>query len=148
MTKVHFFPVLEAEEISKQILYEEMAQNGALRSQVLNLYKRLLRLSRTWESQIPSETKVERNYIAEETQNLFKANKNIQEPNEILEHVREAEARLTMAVHYRNPYPRPVNLPPKSYSKREGKKIGRAIEKKQKMSKPIYVKSIDDSVKK
>ena len=60
--------------------------------------------------------------------------------------LREAEARLTMAEHYRNPYPRPVNLPPRSYTKKEGKATGKAIKKLNELSKPIYVKSIDDSV--
>ncbi len=52
-----------------------------------------------------------------------------------------------MAEHYRNPYPRPVNLPPGSYTLREGKKLGKAIDKKNKLSKPVYVKSIDDTSK-
>ena len=40
---------------------------------------------------------------------------------------------------------RPVNLPPKSYAKREGRKLGRAIDKLNQASKPIYVRSIDDT---
>ena len=76
---------------------------------------------------------------------LFKANKNLTKPHEISESLREGEARLAMATHYRNPYPRPVNLPPRSYAKREGKKLGRAIDKLNQISKPIYVRSIDDS---
>ena len=50
--------------------------------------------------------------------------------------------------HFRNPYPRPVNLPPGSYTKKEGKKTGTRIERLNEMSKPIYVKSIDESVNK
>ena len=49
--------------------------------------------------------------------------------------------------NFRNPYPRPVNLPPGSYTKKEGKKTGTRIERLNEMSKPIYVKSIDESVK-
>ena len=49
--------------------------------------------------------------------------------------------------YFRNPYPRPVNLPPGSYTKKEGKKTGTRIERLNEMSKPIYVKSIDESVK-
>ena len=57
---------------------------------------------------------------------------------------REGEARLEMALHYRNPHPRPVNLPPKSYTKKEGKKsVGRAQEQLRRQSRPVYVKSID-----
>jgi len=94
---------------------------------------------------VPSQTGIEKNYIIEETRKLFKANKNLTKPHEINEALREAEARLAMAQHYRNPYPRPVNLPPKSYAKREGRKLGRAIDKLNQASKPIYVRSIDDT---
>ncbi len=121
---------------------------GSVRSSVLSLYKKCLRLSQTWQATNPSQTIVERNYIKEETVRLFRGNKSISDPAEIAERVREAEARLTMAEHYRNPYPRPVNLPPGSYSLREGKKLGKAIEKRNRLSKPVYVKSIDDTVKK
>jgi len=106
-----------------------------------------LRLPKTWIAKEPSQTEVERNYIVEETRRLFKANKNLKTTHEISEALREAEARLAMAQHYRNPYPRPVNLPPRSFAKREGRKVGRAIEKLNEMSKPIYVRSIDDSKK-
>jgi len=114
-------------------------------SNVLSMYRRLMRLSRTWEAVEPVNTKTERNYIADETQRLFRVNRSAGEKT-ALEHVREAEARLAMATHYRNPYPRPVNLPPKSYSNKEGKKAGKAIDKLNKASKPIYIKSIDDKV--
>ena len=87
------------------------------------MYRRLMRLSRTWEAVEPVNTKTERNYIADETQRLFRVNISAGE-TAAAEHVREAEARLAMATHYRNPYPRPVNLPPKSYSNKEGKKAG------------------------
>ena len=40
-----------------------------------------------------------------------------------------------------------MNLPPGSYTKKEGKKTGTRIERLNEMSKPIYVKSIDESVK-
>ena len=121
---------------------------GPVRSNVLSLYKKCLRLSQSWQATNPSQTIVEKNYIKDETVRLFRGNKSITDQAEIAERVREAEARLTMAEHYRNPYPRPVNLPPGSYSLREGKKLGKAIEKRNKLSKPVYVKSIDDTVKK
>ena len=120
---------------------------GSLRPSVLAMYKRLLRLSQTWQAKVPSETQVERNYIAEETRRLFKTNKNLQiSENEVAERLREAEARLTMAEHYRNPYPRPVNMPQGTYTRREGKKVGKAIDRQTKLSKPIYIKSIDDTM--
>ena len=109
------------------------------------MYRRLMRLSRTWQAIDPVNTKTERNYIADETQRLFRLNRDAGE-TAAAEHVREAEARLAMALHYRNPYPRPVNLPKSSYSTREGKKAGKAIERLNKASKPIYIKSIDDKI--
>ena len=51
-----------------------------------------------------------------------------------------------MAEHYGNPYPRPVNLPKTSFSKREGKKVGKAIQKMNEMSRPVYLRSSDDAV--
>jgi len=119
---------------------------SALRPQVLSMYRRLMRLSRTWTAKFDDQTVVERDYIKDETRRLFKANQSLTNPNDISDRLREAEARLTMAEHYRIPYPRPVNLPPRSYTKREGKTTGKAIKKLNELSKPIYVKSIDDSV--
>jgi len=121
------------------------AQPVHIRYHVLKIYKTFIRLSQTWTSSVPSQTGIEKNYIIEETRKLFKANKNLTKPHEINEALREAEARLAMAQHYRNPYPRPVNLPPKSFAKREGRKLGRAIDKLNQASKPIYVRSIDDT---
>ncbi|XP_059091890.1 LYR motif containing protein 1-like [Tigriopus californicus] len=120
----------------------------ALRSQVIQLYRQLLRLGYQWQAQSPSNTPTERQYILSETQRLFRANQSLTNPQLISEHIREAEARATMAVHYRNPYPRPVNVPPRSYSKQVGKRAGKAIQKQSELSKPIYVKSIDDTVPK
>lgn len=45
-----------------------------------------------------------------------------------------------MAEHYRNPYPRPVNLPKRSFSKMEGKKVGKAIQKMNEQSRPVYIR--------
>lgn len=120
----------------------------ALRSQVLQLYRQLLRLGYQWQAQTPSNTPTERQYIISETRRLFRANQSVTDPRLISEHIREAEARATMASHYRNPYPRPVNVPPRSYSKQMGKRAGKAIQKQSELSKPIYVKSIDNTVPK
>lgn len=37
---------------------------------------------------------------------LFRQNRQLQDPQEIQLRLTEAEARLTMAEHYKNPYPR------------------------------------------
>lgn len=116
-----------------------------LKFQVVRIYKTLIRLSQNWTSVNPSLTEVEKNYIKDETRRLFRANKNLENKHDINEALREAEARLAMAEHYRNPYPRPVNLPPRSFAKREGKRVGKTIEKLNQISKPIYVRSIDET---
>ena len=119
-----------------------------LRSQVLRLYSRIFRLARDWRATDPNETRVEQDYIKEEARELFRKNMNLNDEDQIKLHIIEAEARLTMAEHYGNPYPRPVNLPKTSYSKREGKKVGKAIQKKNEMSRPVYLRSSDDAVHK
>ena len=119
-----------------------------LRSQVLRLYSRIFRLARDWRATDPNETRVEQDYIKEEARELFRKNMNLNDEDQIKLHIIEAEARLTMAEHYGNPYPRPVNLPKTSYSKREGKKVGKAIQKKNEMSRPVYLRSSDDAVQK
>jgi len=123
------------------------ATPSPLRGQVLRLYARIFRIARRWEAQDRNETKVERGYIVEEARTLFRENKELEDEQEIRLRMMEAEARLTMAEHYGNPYPRPVNLPKTSYSKREGKKVGKAIQKMNEISRPVYIRSTDDAIK-
>ncbi|XP_023337009.1 LYR motif-containing protein 1 isoform X2 [Eurytemora carolleeae] len=118
----------------------------ALRLKVLSLYSRVLRLSRSWVATNPVETGVEREYIESEAKLLFRKNAGLINELEIKERIREAEARVTMAEHYKNPYPRPVNLPKRSYSKQEGKRVGKAIQKMNEQSRPVYIRSTDDAV--
>ena len=119
-----------------------------LRTEVLRLYTRILRVARKWQAQDPNETKVERQYLQDEAKSLFRKNKTLKNVSDIKQSLVEAEARLTMAEHYGNPYPRPVNLPKTSFTKREGKKVGKAIQKMNEMSRPVYIRSTDDAVKK
>jgi len=119
-----------------------------LRTQVIRLYTRILKVGRGWQAQDINETKVERQYIQDEAKFLFRKNKNLTNSSDIKQSLVEAEARLTMAEHYGNPYPRPVNLPKTSFSKREGKKVGKAIQKMNELSRPVYIRSSDDAVKK
>ena len=117
-----------------------------MRTEVLRLYSRIFRVARVWRAQDRNETKVEQNYMKEEARVLFRRNQNLTDPDQIKLHIIEAEARLTMAEHYGNPYPRPVNLPKTSFSKREGKKVGKAIQKMNELSRPVYLRSSDDAV--
>jgi len=121
---------------------------SSLRGEVVRLYKEILRLSRRWEATDIRETKVERNYIRDEARLLFRQNAGLTCDTDIRERVAEAETRLTMATHYGNPYPRPVNIPKYSFSKREGKKVGKAVQKMNDMSRPVYLKSMDEVVRK
>ena len=117
-----------------------------MRTEVLRLYSRIFRVARVWRAQDRNETKVEQNYMKEEARVLFRRNQNLTDQDQIKLHIIEAEARLTMAEHYGNPYPRPVNLPKTSFSKREGKKVGKAIQKMNELSRPVYLRSSDDAV--
>lgn len=117
---------------------------GALRKEVLSLYRKIIKTGKTWTSPDPERTPLEKKYIQDQARLWFRHNSQVTDHQAILDHIREGEARLEMALHYRNPHPRPVNLPPKSYTKKEGKKsVGRAQEQLRRQSRPVYVKSID-----
>ncbi len=51
-----------------------MAVPGRLRHEVLSVYRQILRLSRSWQASVESETVPERGYIQEEARRLFKRN--------------------------------------------------------------------------
>lgn len=108
------------------------------------MYKTIMRLGQRWEASNPIETRVEREYIADEARELFRRNAQLSGEALVRERIKEAETRLTMATHYGNPYPRPVNIPKFSFSKREGKKMGKAVQKMNDLSRPVYLKSMDE----
>ncbi|CAL4065882.1 unnamed protein product, partial [Meganyctiphanes norvegica] len=112
-----------------------------LRTKVLSLYRSVVRLSKTWEAKESWKTDAERQYIITEAQELFRANKKITEMQEIEQCLHEGEARIEMAIHYRTPYPRPVNMPPQTITASWGKRN----KKRQQNSRPIYIKSIDNT---
>jgi len=119
-----------------------------MRREVVRLYKSLVRLGQRWEAQEARETRVQREYILEETRTLFRRNAGLEGGEVIRQRIQEAETRLTMAEHYGNPYPRPVNIPKYSFSKREGKKVGKAVQKWNDQSRPVYLKSMEEVVHK
>ncbi|XP_064405768.1 LYR motif-containing protein 1-like isoform X2 [Halichondria panicea] len=82
---------------------------AALRREVLSVYRRILRVSVIWEAGVTGDTLAEREYIRNETTSLFRKNREIRDPDEIRMCLAEASSRLEMALHYRNPYPRPVS---------------------------------------
>ncbi|XP_069186556.1 LYR motif containing protein 1-like [Procambarus clarkii] len=112
---------------------------NSLKKQVLSLYKRILRIGQSWEARNPSETEAEKKYITSEAQELFRTNKYITNVKSIEEHIAEGEARLEIAMHYKTPYPRPVNMPPNTLTKAWGSDNMR----RQHVSRPVYIKSID-----
>ena len=137
---------MDPEEIQQTVIVRRRMSVSPMRGEVLRLYSRIFRVARGWRAQDRNETKVEQNYMKEEARMLFRKNKSLTDEDQIKLHIIEAEARLTMAEHYGNPYPRPVNLPKTSFSKREGKKVGKAIQKMNEMSRPVYLRSSDDAV--
>ncbi|KAI6242420.1 EF-hand domain-containing protein [Aphelenchoides fujianensis] len=80
------------------------------RDRVLRLYARIFRIARQWEAQDPKETEAERAYIRREAQQKFHDNKEIKEEEQVRVLLDNAEARITIAEHYRIPYERPPYL--------------------------------------
>ncbi|XP_062507526.1 LYR motif containing protein 1-like [Corticium candelabrum] len=107
---------------------------------VLRLYRRILTTARQWTaaSGLDSDTKEERAYIRNEARSFFRKNSKITDDKEIETCIKEAETRLEMALHYHNPYPRPVNLPFMA--------VPQALHRKAQLrrlreSKPVYLHS-------
>uniref|UniRef100_A0AC34PX68 Complex 1 LYR protein domain-containing protein n=1 Tax=Panagrolaimus sp. JU765 TaxID=591449 RepID=A0AC34PX68_9BILA len=84
----------------------------AYRQQVLALYRKIIKIGKTWEATNPAETEIERKYILETTREKFRQNKSEKDPEEILKFLNETEKRILIAQHYKNPYERPEYLPP------------------------------------
>ena len=84
------------------------SSSSSLRSQVLSLYRTILRLSRTWQAKQSSETGQERQYIVNEARRSFRLNRDLTSESAIQKALVEGRARVEVARHYRIPYPRPV----------------------------------------
>lgn len=63
------------------------------------------------------EPSSERPYIKDEVQKLVRKNKALKDAERIAEKVLEFETRIVTGVHYKIPYPRPVNVAPGSTGK-------------------------------
>ncbi|CAF1304918.1 unnamed protein product [Rotaria magnacalcarata] len=111
---------------------------------VLQLYKRIIKISYSWQAiNHPSKTLEEQIYIRNQARELFRKNKNVKDSNEIEEHIREGEARIELACHYRNPYPRLVNLPTYSLPPNRNRIRFKSEYETEDMSRPIYLKSFE-----
>ncbi|KAK4311015.1 hypothetical protein Pmani_017454 [Petrolisthes manimaculis] len=117
----------------------QLMANG-VRIRVLSLYRRILRTGQSWEAENPEETEAEKLFIRSEAREVFRANKHLLDAEKILEHLTEGESRLEMALHYKTPYPRPVNMPPNTITKAWGS----ANLRYQHTSRPVYIKSLDN----
>ncbi|KAJ8399896.1 hypothetical protein AAFF_G00406260 [Aldrovandia affinis] len=116
------------------------------RQEILSLYRRVLRIARSWQAQsaLPKETEIERLYIAQEAQTLFRQNKQMTDPESIKKCIEECQARIEIGLHYRNPYPRPTYLPPMGLASQTGRKL-RSQERLRKQARPIYLRSHDET---
>ncbi|KRX69791.1 UNC93-like protein MFSD11 [Trichinella sp. T6] len=88
------------------------------KKQVLNLYRYILKVGKQWTNSSNRGNNISdkeaKRYIVEEARRLFKQNKTLTNPIEIEELIREGRTRIEIAVHYGNPYPRPVYAFPKT----------------------------------
>lgn len=113
------------------------------RSRILSIYRRLLKLSQTWIAKNPDETVIEREYIRDETKNLFRSNRKLKDTQIIHKLLQEAETRLELTLHYRTPYPRALNFPLLHVSKSKG----RGKQKRFQQAIPVYLKTnVDDKI--
>ncbi|XP_032087312.1 LYR motif-containing protein 1 isoform X2 [Thamnophis elegans] len=112
------------------------------RQEVLGLYRKIFRIAKTWRSATGQmkETEKEKQYIVSEAKTLFYQ---LTDPELIKQCVEECKARIEMGLHYHNPYPRPIHLPPMGLAQPQARAF-RHQEKLRKISKPIYLKSHDE----
>ncbi|XP_043945441.1 LYR motif-containing protein 1 [Protopterus annectens] len=113
--------------------------------EVLNLYRRIFKIARTWQSQSGTleQTTKERQYIIDEARALFRKNKCLTDPETIKACVEECKARIEIGLHYQIPYPRPIHLPPMGLATQKGRRL-RAQERLRAHAMPVYLKSHDE----
>ncbi|ETV73553.1 hypothetical protein H257_11680 [Aphanomyces astaci] len=76
-------------------------------SRALALYRRILRVARTWEG--PEK---ERLYIKQEARRQFEGNRQLRRMDEVENAILQGEQRLEVGLHYKIPYPRPMYADP------------------------------------
>lgn len=77
-----------------------MAASLATRGKVLSIYRQIFRIAKKWENT------EEQDFIREEARRLFRRNMGILHPEKIAIKIEEAEQRIALALHYKNPKPR------------------------------------------
>ena len=111
---------------------------GRLKKDVLRAYRQIFAVARSWEASEPDQTRDERKYIREEARRLFRMNKDLMDEDVIRVCLNEAQSRIELAIHYRNPYPRAINFPPNYVFQSKGRKIQA---QRMEQSKPVYIHS-------
>ncbi|KAL5473592.1 hypothetical protein EMCRGX_G028094 [Ephydatia muelleri] len=114
------------------------SSQGTLRKEVLRAYRQIFAVARSWEASETGQTRDERNYMREEARRLFRMNKDLVDEDGIRVCLNEAQSRIELAIHYRNPYPRAINVPPNYVIQSKGKKIQA---QRMEQSKPVYIHS-------
>ncbi|CAI4227891.1 unnamed protein product [Auanema sp. JU1783] len=84
------------------------------RQKVIQLYKQVLKLGKTWKAQDPTKTSAEREHILSEAREKFRANKNINDNVEIGKLVVKCEQRIVQAEHYGIPFERHEYVAPQT----------------------------------
>ena len=115
----------------------------ALRHEVLRVYRQILRAAADWSSATQQQTQAEQEYIKTETKTQFRKNKHLTDNEQIKERISEAKLRLELAIHYKNPFPRPLGYPLNYVPKGKGKRKDEIF----KQSIPSYLKSSYDTKK-
>lgn len=82
------------------------AVQAATAPHVLRLYRSIMRYGKSWPNQTDGE------FIRMEARELFKRNKSLTDPADIERKIVEADTRVALALHYKNPHPRPFYGPP------------------------------------
>ena len=90
---------------------------------MLQLYRELIRLSKTWQAKVAEETSKERAFIRNETRSLFRDNRHITSEALIDQKLEEARKRVEVAKHYGIPYARPVYYAPGAVTALEKKRL-------------------------
>ncbi|XP_066239576.1 LYR motif-containing protein 1 isoform X3 [Saccopteryx leptura] len=123
----------------------DVEMSTATRGEVLGLYRRIFRLARGWQaaSGQAADTVREKQYILTEARTLFQKNKHLTDAELIKQCISECTARMEIGLHYQNPYPRPIHLPPMGLAAPRGRGL-RGQEKLRRLSKPVYLKSHDE----
>lgn len=82
------------------------AAQTATAPHVLRLYRSIMRYAKGWPNQTDGE------FIRMEARELFKRNMTLSDPAAIERKIIEADTRVALALHYKNPHPRPFYGPP------------------------------------